>query len=370
MTLHQRLRPTQSTCLRFLLGALCLPLISACKEPVMSVSQQQSVRPARIFEITAQDTLLKHSYIGRIEAVQTIDVSFEVSGPLDILPVREGQNIPAGTLLAALDPTDYELARREAEGQLSLAQQDLERKRKLLTRNGISESAVDDAQALTNLRQVRLEQAIEDLNDARIYAPFDAYVARRFTDSKVNVTDGQPILRLLDLSELLIVTNVPEGLLATATPERVESLRARFSFLPQQSFELTYRENRGEANAVAQTYEITFAMPPPTGINLLPGMTARVDIALRPIDQGPPAIHIPTSALVAQAKRKEGFFVWRYDPDTQVVSKVPIKVGQLNAQGVHVLSGLSDGDLIVTSGAAQLQQGMSVRRLADTSPAM
>jgi multidrug efflux pump subunit AcrA (membrane-fusion protein) len=159
-------------------------------------------------------------------------------------------------------------------------------------------------------------------------------------------------------------------LLATATPERVESLRARFSFIPGQSFDLTYRENRGEANAVAQTYEITFAMPPPEGLNLLPGMTAMVEIALKPTHQGLPDIRIPTVALVAQARRKDGFFVWRYEPATGMVSKVPVTVGQLGGEGVPVLSGLAEGDLIVTSGSSQLQEGMSVRPLGDSSTAL
>ena len=359
----RRFLPPQAFHCRVIVCVLGLALLSGCTRSDTSQHEQQSVRPARVYEVSAQQNLLKHSYIGRIEATQTIDVSFEVPGPLDSLPVREGESVQAGTLLAALDATDYEFARREAEGQLTLARQDLERKRRLLARNGISESLVDDAQALFDLRQVRLDQTIEDLKDTRIYAPFDAYVARRFTDSKVNVTDGQPIVRLLDLSELLIVTNVPEGMLATATPERVESLHARFSFLPGQKFELIYRENRGEANAIAQTYEISFAMPPPEGVNLLPGMTARVDIVLKPFSLDPPAIHIPTNALVAQTNQEDGFFVWRYDPDTSQVSKAPIVVGPLEAHGVRVLGGLADGDLIVTSGSAQLQDGMSVRRL-------
>ena len=48
-----------------------------------------------------------------------------------------------------------------------------------------------------------------------MYAPFDAYVSRRFIDNFVNVDPGAPIVRLLDLNKLLVVTSITENLVAT-----------------------------------------------------------------------------------------------------------------------------------------------------------
>ena len=84
---------------------------------------------------------------GRVDAAQTVDLSFEVAGPLARLDVKEGQSVKSGELVAALDPKDFQLALREAEVQLKLARQDLLRKQKLIKDRGISQSLVDDAQA-------------------------------------------------------------------------------------------------------------------------------------------------------------------------------------------------------------------------------
>lgn len=340
-----------------------LALLAGCGAEPVPPPADQSVRPARIFQVNAGQTRIQHEFVGRVEAAQTVDVSFEVGGPLASLPVREGQSVRTGELVAALDTTDYTLAVREAEVQLRLARQDLERKRRLLAERGISQSIVDDAQAHFELKMVALERARDDLADAHIIAPFDAFVARRFTDNHVIVRPGDPIVRLLDLNRLFVVANVPESLLATATAERVLDIHARFAFVPNERFPLEYLENRGESSAVAQTFEVTFVMPRPEKWNILPGMTATVTVALSALT--PTDIVIPASALVADAEGD--FHVWRYDPTTQAVHKVGVEVGQPSRGGISILEGLQHGDLIVASGAAHLQAGMKVRMLGKPS---
>ncbi|MFP6835575.1 MAG: efflux RND transporter periplasmic adaptor subunit [Pseudomonadales bacterium] len=337
-------------------------LLCACEPVAELVVKDQSVRPARIFRVVQEGATIKHEFVARIEAARTVDVSFEVSGPLAGLPVLEGQSVRAGALIAELDPTDFLLAVREAEVQLKLARQDLKRKRKLLTDRGISRSDVDSAQASFDLRSVHLAQAREALADTRIRAPFDAYVSQRFTDGHVNVRAGDRIIRLSDLNELFVVASVPESLLATAT-DRVLGIHARFGFLPEQRFELEFRENRGEADAVAQTYEMTFAMPRPESVNILPGMTATLELELGAEPGSGQRINIPTSALIASADK--GFIVWIYDPQSHLVEQRSVKVGPAAGRGVSVVSGLRGGELVVASGASQLQRGMKIQVLGE-----
>lgn len=335
-----------------------------CEPKAAAPIADQSVRPARIFQVTASGSTRLRSFVGRVEASQTVDVSFEVSGPLAQLPVREGQEVNEGALIAALDPTEFELALREAEVQQKLARRDLTRKAQLLRDRGISRSLVDDARSLFDLQTVRVQKARERLLDSKIVAPFDAYVARRFTDNHVNVNAGQKIARLTDLEELFVVASIPEGLLATVTSEQVISVFARFDFAPDQRFPLDFREISGEADAVAQTYEVAFAMPRPERWNVLPGMSATIDVELTaseaPEDRG---IGIPVSALVSDIEG--GFFVWIYDSETLGVSKRRVRVGVPDGRGVAVLEGLAGNELIVATGATALREGMRVRVLGE-----
>lgn len=340
---------------------LILVLLTGCEPPAVESDQRAIVRPAKIFEVVENAQNIRHTFVGRVDAAQTVDLSFEVSGQLLTLPILEGQSVGANSVLATLDTTDFELSLREARVQLKLAKQDLARKQKLLKDKGISPSIVDDAQAVYELRQVNYDQAREALSDSSILAPFDGYIAKRYADNYANVRAGDKIVRINDLSELFIYASIPEKLVATATQEHIVSFTASFAFAPGETFPLTYRENTGEADAVAQTYLITFAMQNPQGRNILPGMTATVDVERRAETTNVSAITIPITALVTNPDKS--FFVWIYDKDSHAVTKQTVVIASPTGLGVPIIDGLKNGDLIVATGASQLQTGMKVRRL-------
>ena len=340
-------------------------LLAGCGARTEPAAVEQSIRPAKVIVVQAPGRVTTHEFVARVEAAQTIDLSFEVDGVLAELSVREGQTIERGELVAALDPTDFRLAVREAELQVQLARQDLDRKHRLLDQHGIAASLVDDARSMHQLQQVRLEQRRESLAKSRIVAPFDAQVARRYLDNHVQISAGDPIVRLNDLHELQVVAGVPEQLLVTVNTEQVVGIEAVFPFAPAQRFPLTYRENRGEADAVAQTYEVSFTMQRPAEFNVMPGMTAAVQVTLRAPEGAAAFPRLPASALLSGPDQR--FFVWLYEPETGAVRKQAVEVGAPDAAGIPVLSGLDGGAMVVATGARQLQPGMRIRPV-DTAP--
>jgi len=338
---------------------LLLLLATACSDRTPPEPEPQNIRPARVMTVALQGEENLNEFPARIEALQTVDLSFEVGGPLARLPVKEGEAIAEGTVVAALDPKTFELAVQEAEVQLRLAAQDLNRKRKVLAENGIAKSVVEDALSNYELQKVRLSKAKKSLADATISAPFDAYLARRYFDQFVNIRPGEPVVRLLDLTRLQVVFNVPEGLAATGNAEEIQRAWVEFPFAPGESFEMTYYENRGEAAAVAQTYEVSFLMDNPAAWNILPGMTATARIKTR--SDGSGQLLIPASALVPAADNS--LRVWVYDDASQTVTLRKVVTSAPQKSGVPLTSGLEPGERIVITGASQLQAGMKIRPL-------
>jgi len=348
-----------------LAAAFCAAVLAAgCVDRSEPEPEDQAVRPARIFLVQGSAGAVEYKFVGRVEAAQSVDMTFEVSGPLVQLPVREGQTINKGDLVAALEAKDFELAVREAQVQLQLARQDLERKQRVLAQRGIARSVVDDARSNFELQKVRLDKAQESLADARLLAPFNAFVARRYVDNFVTVRAGEKIVRLNDPEQLLVVANIPEALFATSGDAEVIDMYAEFDFAPDAKFPLEVFEARGEADAVAQTYEVSLAMSRPQHLNVLPGMTASVIVHARDSRVDTSTL-IPASALVSADDGS--FVVWVFDPQTLAVERRAVTVEAPVAAGVPVTSGLVDGEMIVATGASQLSEGMKVRMLGEPS---
>lgn len=344
----------------------CLSLLGGCdqlaKEPeAASVTIE---RTARLHRVTRSTNALRHRLVGRVDAVQSVEVSFEIGGTLAAFPAREGETQAAGTTLAQLDRQAYALRVQEAAVQLKLARQDHDRKASLLRRGGISRSVVDDAETLMELRRVQLAQARKALADTELVAPFDAYLAERRVDVGAVVAPGQSIMRINDLSELVVLTSVPERLLATLTPERVAAVEARFDFAPEQRFPLRYREHQGETAQVGQAYEVAFLMERPDDLNLLPGMTASVLLELADSKAASSRLWIPSGAVTSDAAAP--FLVWRFDPLSRQVERAPVELEPAGDGRFLVLAGLAEGELIVSAGSQALRAGMRVRPLNDT----
>ena len=339
----------------------CVLFFAGCDASEIAAPADQGIRPARIVEVSLDESLKQMVFVGHIEASNAIDMSFEVAGALQSFPVREGQTLKKGALIAELDPTDYELAVREAQLQLQLAQQDYQRKADVLARGGIAKSLVADSKSFALLQGVRLEQAQHRLRDTKMYAPFNAYVSRRYVDNYVKTQVGDRIVRLNDLDQLLVVASIPEQTLASVIDNSRASVFAIFDFMPGQMFPLEYRENRGDANTVGQTYEVSFAMARPDSREILPGMTATLVVQFAENSNSTPEYLLPISALVTDAEKK--VYVWLFDQTSQRVHKRYVSVGRPTPSGVYVTQGLVEGDLIVSSGANQLMEGMKIRPL-------
>lgn len=340
-------------------GALALAafLVAACSESEANKSEQPQVHTVVIEPVSDSTAIGTRNFVGRLAPVSTVDVSFRVGGKLIDLPVSEGARVKQGALLAALDPIDYELALRQAKLSAELAKGDFERKEKLLATNSISRAIYDQSKTEYELRKVTAENAERDLSNTTIEAPFDALITRRLTDAHTNVQAGEQVLRIQDISEFRVKISVPEDVLRLVRdPDMIQGE----AVVPgtDERYPLEYREHNTEADAVAQTYEVTFGMAPPADINLLPGMT--VSVAVKSVAPRPRvAYSVPIAAI--DTSTDGAFRVWIYDGETGAVSPRRVEIGTLADDRVPVLSGLDIGEKIVTAGGQLLREGMMVR---------
>ncbi|WP_111655472.1 efflux RND transporter periplasmic adaptor subunit [Isoalcanivorax indicus] len=343
--------------LSLILASASLFLLSGCGDTPPE-DDDAGLRPVRVMTVGGDVGLTSRRFVGRVDAVSTVDLSFQVGGRIAELPVQQGSVVQAGGLIAALDPTDYRLAVREAEVQREQARRDLDRQRTLLERGTVSPAAFDQAKTQYDLADVALDNARRNLSYTRISAPFDALVTRRLVDRHTNVQPNTTVVRVQDVTELRVHINVPEHLVRISSEASLFDVSAFFSQHPDRPFKLEYREHETEPDAVTQTYQVSFGMPRPEDFNVLPGMTVTVEIRTRGA-HADTSFQIPVGALDMTADGE--FRVWIYDEESRAVSPRAVKVGLLGLDQATIIDGLDAGDTLVTAGTVFLRDGMRVR---------
>ena len=106
-----------------LVSSLLLTGCGKCKD-----SDSEPVRPIRTMTVGSAEAILERSFPGRASAAQEADLSFRVTGPLITFPVKVGEAVEAGQLLASIDTRDFEVQLRNAQGNLQRAEANLDRR--------------------------------------------------------------------------------------------------------------------------------------------------------------------------------------------------------------------------------------------------
>lgn len=318
---------------------------------------EPDVRPVRVMTVEPGASTQVRRFPGRIEAAQTSTVSFQVPGKIAEFPVREGGTVEEGALIAALDAADYELALREARVRADQLRKELERKRALREDGHVSQATLDDARAAHDLARVAVDRAQQNLDYARIEAPFKALVAERLVDRFTNVSAGQPVALLQDISTLDVEVSVPEITMARTDREDLVRITASLSARPERDFPLTIKEWATEPDPSTRAYTVTFSMENPEDLAILPGMSATVEVAIA--DAGAGALVVPAGAV--DAGPEGDFRVWVLDAEDNTVHPQPVQVGSLADGRVEILEGLDGGETIVSAGAGFLSEGQKVR---------
>ena len=350
--------------------------------------EQEIVRPVRTIKLQGGKDSFTRRYFGTVQGGKRADLSFRVSGTLRRINVDKGASVRKGTLLATLDPRDFntrisqaQSALSQAQAQHNNAQADFKRyenlyKQKVIARAQYDtyKTQVDVTRSAVNSAQANLKSARDALRDTELRAPFDGVIADRKAENSQDITAKQTIFSLQDLSTLEIVFNIPDNDVLVAPVQNVRNLQdlkshaemfgitAKFDALPGKSFPLAIKEVATQATA-SNTYPVTATMSPQKDFRILPGMSVTVEVNFSGTDSGEDVGYsVPSTAILNEAGSN---YVWRYAVGQ--VSRVPVTVGQMHEGGYVDIEGrtLGGGDVIVTAGVYFLHEGQRVRLLED-----
>jgi macrolide-specific efflux system membrane fusion protein len=328
---------------------------------------------------------------GVLEASQYVDIGAQVSGILKKIEIQIGQSVRKGQLLAEIDPTlfeaavtqneatlkDLEAQRTSANVTLKLASERYERNQNLLRSDAVSLDDADSSQAerdkanssvdaiMAQIEKARgsLDAAKANLGFTKIYAPIDGTVIQiqAREGQTLNASQTAPILfRLADLGTMTVKAQVSE-----ADIQRIHAgMPVYFTVLGDPD---TRHEGkvRGVEPSPTTTnppifYNTLFDVPNETRL-LMPSMTAQVFF---PVWSKTNVLMMPSAALdfsrfqdtVSAGSNVPGKHGGANSPGSSKVyvmregkpEEIKVSLGASNRISTEVLSGLSDGDQVIT----------------------
>jgi RND family efflux transporter MFP subunit len=346
------------------LASMPLLLLLGCGEEPEEAPTAPVARPIKITVVGDLGPQNYTEYPGRIVAFQHAEMAFEVPGKIIDFPFVEGDRIEKGTVIARLDPRDFNANLQAAKANLAQAKADYLRYQTLLEEGVASQAEFEAKEQGYKVREAEMQSAEKAIEDANLIAPFTGSYAKKLVDDFQNVRAKQPVLILQDDSRLKIVVSVPEADMAggaerTTNEDITRQIKPRvvLSSRPAQPIDVALYELATTADPMTRTFDATFVMDNPKDVNVLPGMTAKITVEYPLSDLS--GTRIPGHAVFADEQGST--YVWVVDPETWTVSIRPVTIGAPQGDRLEIHEGLTPGEIIATSGIGSLQEGMLVK---------
>ena len=341
---------------------LCLSVVFAgCSKQETAKEEIPLVRSQIVkLDNTGQNA----NYSGEVRGRHETQLAFQVGGKIIKRNVDLGSRVNAGDVLLEIDAKDIQQTVNitsaqvtSAQSQLSLAETNLERYRRLYEQGAVSQMQLDQyknayevAAAAARQASAQYTQGANQLGYSALQAESAGVVASINAEAGQVVGAGQAVITLVKDGEREIEISVPENRIAEM--RNAGKVSISFWALPGVTAEGQVREVSPAADKVTRTYKVRIALlNPPSDINL--GMTANV---LVPGVNQQAGTYIPLSAIYQAGDNPN---VWVIQDG--IVKIRPIKVGVFGNNQVQVLEGLQDGEVIVTAGVQKLHEGQKVR---------
>ncbi len=290
------------------------------------------------------------TFVGTIDANNVVDVAAETGGRVEVVLAKVGQVVSAGQTLVQVDDELAQSQLQGAEVNFNVAKRELERSERLFQEGSISAAQLDEKRMLLKQAEVAQTNARRTVNNTRITSPIGGTVDNRPVNIGTMVQPGMPVATIVDIATLKVRIRVSEReAFRLKTGDKVQITTDVY---PGVSFDGRVDNIAAKADE-AHTYRVEIVMPNSAANPLKAGMFARVTLDA---SSSVPVLTIPRAALVGSIKEPEIYVVI----NNKALLK-PIVIGDESGDKLAVRDGLTEGDIIVTSGQNNLSNNAPVK---------
>lgn len=361
------------------LGALVASLACARRR------EEKPARPVRVESVANERGATGLRYSATIQPYEQVSLAFKVGGYVRevrqvkgsdgrLRNLQQGDAVAQGTVLAKIQPADYQERVNQAKAQLAEAEASLDKARadaaraqtlyaaQALTRPDFdaATSGLKGATARAEAARAQLEVADLSLRDASLVAPADAVVLSRSVEVGTLAGAGTVGFTLADLTRVKAVFGVPDLLVQRVqigTPLHVTTDAFGGTEFPGRVTAVS-----PAADAQSRVFSVEVTIPNPER-RLKAGMVGTVEVAASSLPDLPVGSPTVSVAAIVKSSRAGAYAVFLAEggEDTATARGRDVTLGPISGNRVAVLSGLKAGDRVIVSGASLLVDGDRVR---------
>ncbi len=305
--------------------------------------------------------------VGSLRAVQGVDISAEVAGVVSAVHVRSGQRVKAGEMLIELNYADDAAQLRSLQADALLAQLNFKRDQGQFAVKAISQAQLDSSRAALqrSLAEVARQKAL--IAKKRIRAPFSGRLGIVAVNPGQYVNPADAIITLQNSEALFVDFYLPQKDIGDIAKN--QQLRIFSNAWPEKVIPGKITAISSAVNSSTRNVRIEGRIDNRDGL-LYPGMFVSVEV-----ENGTPEhyLTLPQTAIAYNAYGATVFVAKRQaTPSAEGVDadapgaggKMPrlaqqsfVKIGPTRGDQVAILSGIKEGDWVVTSGQMKLKNG-------------
>jgi membrane fusion protein (multidrug efflux system) len=296
---------------------------------------------------------------GSLRAITGVNVTSELAGMVRIIAFTPGAHVKKGQLLAQLD-IEPEIAQLHVyQSNAELAKITYERDKAQYQVKAVSKQQLDSDYANLKSTNAQVAQELAIIDEKTIRAPFDGRVGICLINPGQYLQPGNSVTMLQTLDPIYVDFYIPQQSLFEL--EKNQNVTVTIDSLPNKIFSGKITTINPGVDTNVRNVEVEATFPNPDSL-LTPGMFASVTI-----DTGTPKnyLTLPISAISFNPYGQVIYIIKQTGKDKEgkpilIVKQHFVTTGEKRGDQITVLSGLQEGDWVVTSGQLKLKNGSQI----------
>jgi membrane fusion protein (multidrug efflux system) len=297
--------------------------------------------------------------VGSTRAVNGANLSFQVPGIVSAIHFESGADVKKGEPLVELSAADDIAHLDSLKATTALAQLNYDRDRKLVSSDAVSQQTADTDLATLKSGQAQVAQQQALIDYKTIKAPFSGRLGIRQIDLGQYIAPGVPVVSLQQLDPIFVDFYLPQQSLDKIKVG--QTVTAKVDTYPDVSFGGKISSINSLVDTATRNVQVRASLKNPDD-KLLPGMFATIDI-----DVGAPTdyVTLPKTAIAYNSYGNIAYLVSDKGKNAQgqpqhVAQQTFVTPGPSRGDQVAIVSGVKDGDVVVSAGQVKLHNGTPV----------